>query len=135
MNAKIVRFRLEKRSECNCNGCEVFILTINTVSRIDDTNPQNENEMPLFETEWAPKGCCCDNSITYNLTIPQTKTGYGSIKLVGAPVKVNKCCGESYYNLPPIHIFRASNPNDLSIINRHDSRPFYRTFEYIMNNH
>lgn len=134
MNTKIVRFRLGQRSECNCNGCKAFFLIINTVSRIDDANPQNENEMPLFETEYVPPGCC-DNSITYNLMIPQSKTVYGTSKTVGLPIKVNNCCGESYYQLPPVHNFRASNPADSSIINRHDTRSFYRTFEYMMNSY
>ena len=51
MNMKIVRLRISQRCECNCNYCKAEFFIVNTASKIDDLNFQNENEMPLFEIE------------------------------------------------------------------------------------
>lgn len=47
MSTKIVRFH--RNSRCAfVKSCRKPFYEINTVATIDDTNPQNENEQPLF---------------------------------------------------------------------------------------
>ena len=56
INTRMVRIRYETKFVF-CNS-EKRNYQINTISCIDDNNPQNENEGPLFEAELAIPFCC-----------------------------------------------------------------------------
>ena len=108
MNTKIVRLRIDKRCKCNCNDCKELFFTVSTVSRIDDRNPENENEMPLFEVQKTiEKLCFCyDDRLKYNLLDPKTKMLYGYSDS-GFPSKQNDCFFGDYINLPTLSIIKA----------------------------
>ena len=44
---------------------------------------------------------------------------------------MNECCGDNYTVFPSIYNYKTNNPNDYSLVNRYDSRSFYRTYEYL----
>ena len=133
MGTRIVRIRFA--TKCGCvKGCKKFYYQINTVSRIDDLNPQNENELPLFDAEDIPQcdicPMCCPPVIKYEFTDSTTKELFSVSETRAQPERVRVCCGESYYVYPPVFNFKASNANDVTVVERYDSRSFYRTFGY-----
>ena len=132
MNTKIVRLRISERCECNCNRCKALFYTVNTVSRIDDLNRKNENEIPLFEVEDTISKCCClDLGVKYNLLDPKTRTLFGTCESNGFPLKEKQDCSGDYIKYPPLDIKKVYGPIDTSHVNQYDSRSFYRTYEYL----
>ena len=66
-NVKMVRIRSGMKCECNGCYCEKPFFQINSISAIDDNNPQNENEVGLFDSEIAPPNNCCPQPLQFNL--------------------------------------------------------------------
>ena len=58
INTRIVRIRYETKLAIGEYNSEKRNYQVNTISCIDDNNPQNENEGPLFEAELAIPFCC-----------------------------------------------------------------------------
>ena len=133
MGTRIVRIRFATKCAC-IKGCKKYYYQINTISRIDDLNPQNENELPLFDAEQIPQcdfcPMCCPPMIKYEFTDSTTKELFCVSETRAQPERVRVCCGESYYVFPPVYNFKASNVNDVTVVERYDSRSFYRTFGY-----
>ena len=133
MPAKIIRIK-PLSSDC-CKGCKQISLTINVISRIDDENPTNENETPLFRVE-ENTSCCrsCTNCFKFhfyahdsnNESVLYVSEIKDKIKIIN-----NCCCCDTYYELPDIFNYKANDSKTQSIINRHDSRAIYRTYEYL----
>ena len=133
MTSKIIRI-LPLSSDC-CKGCNQISLAINVISRIDDENPTNENETPLFRVE-ENTSCCrsCTNCFKFhfyahdsnNESILYVSEIKDKIKIINSC-----CCCDSYYELPDIFNYKANDSKTQSIINRHDSRAIYRTYEYL----
>ena len=134
MSTKIVRFR--RNSKCAfVTGCQKLFYEINTVATIDDLNPENENEQPLFLVEEDP-GCSCwifcqPVGFKFEIFDANTKELFSVCETKSFPESVDECCGDNYIKMPHIYNYKAGNPNDYSIINRYDSRSFYRTYEYL----
>jgi hypothetical protein len=76
MNTKIVRIRIGTRCAC-VKGCKKNYFEINTITRRDDKDRRNENEMPLFyaeeNTDCKICGCCMPFQITIELFDAKTK--------------------------------------------------------------
>ena len=107
MNTKIVRLRISERCECNCHGYKYLFYIVNTVSRIDDLNPKNENEMPLFEVEnTISKYCCLDLGVKYKFLDPKTRTVFGNCESSGFPKKIKDECSGDYFELPPLKLIK-----------------------------
>ena len=135
MNAKIVR--IHSGTECACvKNCNKLIFYINTISRIDNLEPANEKETPLFYVEEElPCGCCCCGSctpfsITFNIFDANTKELFSKSSINSLDSIIDKCCEDSYILYAPI-INTKFNIGDTSIIDRHDSRSLYRTYEIL----
>ena len=134
MSTKIVRFRLNSKCACT-KSCRKPFYEVNTVATIDDENPQNENEQPLFLVE-EDLGCSCwifCQPIWFKFEIfdANTKELFSICETKSFPESVSECCGDNYLVYPPIYNYKAGNPNDYSLVNRYDSRSFYRTYEYL----
>ena len=130
-NVKLVRIRLDRK--CALNECKTDkpYFQINSISTIDDDNPQNENEQRLFDAELAiPR--FCPRPPQFNFYDTQTKQPYSLCRFDGYPIKHYGCCcfGESYEEFPNMITNLLSNVMDTSTTKCYDSRSFYRTFEY-----
>ena len=133
MTSKIIRIH-PLSSDC-CKGCNQISLAINVISRIDDENPTNENETPLFRVE-ENTSCCrsCTNCFKFhfyahdsnNESVLYVSEIKDKIKIINSC-----CCCDFYYELPDIFNYKANDSKTQSIINRHDSRAIYRTYEYL----
>ena len=130
MTSKIIRI-LPLSSDC-CKGCNQISLAINVISRIDDENPTNENETPLFRVE-ENTSCCrsCTNCFEFHFYAHDSNN---ESVLYVSKIKdkfkiIYSCC--CYYELPDILNYKVNDSNTQSIINRHDSRAIYRTYEYL----
>ena len=124
----MVRLRIEERCACN-KSCSEPCLVVNTISRIDDKNRDNENELPLFEVKnFIP--ACCPLPAQIELLDSNSKLPYSKTFYTGFPKKIYRCCSESYYQFPDMNHFKYSNINDIFVTRCYDSRSFYRTFEY-----
>ncbi len=135
MNTKIVR--IHPGTACACvKSFSKLIFSINTISRRDDTNPNNENEIPLFYVE-ENIHCdfCCSSchpyEITFQLFDSNTRQLFSVSDVRNPPSKSDECCEETYYILPNIHNYKPNNIKDEAVINTHDSRSVYRTYEYM----
>ena len=134
MSTKMVRIHIGTKCEC-VSGCKKLFYQVNTISRIDDINRQNENEIPLFEVEqkiecpFCPS--CRPTGVKFEFFDANTKQLFSvsEIREVGSAIKV--CCGDNYFIYPDIYTFKCSNSNDQSVIKRYDTREFYRTYEYL----
>ena len=125
INAKMVRIRISER--CAYYNYHKPIFHINTISMIDDLNPQNENEASLFDAEmFVP---CCPVPIRYNYIDAQTKQPFGASYYKDLGKQVGCCCGK-YFIFPDMIHSKLTEPNNMSTIKCYDSRSFYRTFEY-----
>jgi hypothetical protein len=140
MNAKIVRIHPD--SICACvSGYKKIIFNINTISRVDDREPANENETPLFYVEEKLScSCCCFGSckpfeITFEIFDALTKELFSTSRIDQLDKRIDICCGDKYIIYAPICNFKASNPGDISIVNRYDSRSFYRTYDHLGQSH
>ena len=136
MSTKMVRILLNSKYAC-VTGYKKQFYVVNAISRIDDNNPENENELPLFEIEENTSCClciCCEpdgvkfdvfDALTKQIiSVIQTRQNTGSVQ------EYCGCCGENYDVFPPTYNYKCINPSDISIVKRYDSRSFYRTFEY-----
>ena len=130
MTSKIIRIH-PLSSDC-CKGCNQISLAINAISRIDDENPTNENETPLFRVE-ENTSCCrsCTNCFKFHFYAHDSNN---ESVLYVSEIKdkfkiIYSCC--CYYELPDILNYKVNDSNTQSIINRHDSRTIYRTYEYL----
>ncbi len=133
MTSKIIRIH-PLSSDC-CKGCNQISLAINVISRIDDENPTNENETPLFRVE-ENTSCCrsCKNCFKFhfyahdsnNESVLYVSEIKDKIKIINSC-----CCCDFYYELPDILNYKANDSKTQSIINRYDSRTIYRTYEYL----
>jgi len=106
MNTKIVR--IYPGTICACvTGYKKIIFNINTISRVDDMVPANENESPLFYVEEKLDcSCCCFGSckpfeITFEIFDQLTKELFSTSTINQLNTLIDKCCGEKYtiYNL------------------------------------
>ena len=130
INTKMVRIRYG--TKCSMEECtaDKLYFQINTISRIDDLNPQNENEAPLFEAElkipmWCPEPA------KFNFIDALTKQPFSVSRLDGYGNKhTSFCCGESYVEFPNMIHNKIGNTMETSVTKCYDSRSFYRTFEY-----
>ena len=133
MTSKIIRI-LPLSSDC-CKGCNQISLAINVISRIDDENPTNENETPLFRVEENTSGCCsCTNFFKFHFYAHDSNNEsvlYVSEIKDKAKIINSCCCCISYIELPDIFNYKANDSKTQSIINRYDSRTIYRTYEYL----
>ena len=131
MNTKIVRIRVETKCVCEDLACAKPFFKVNTVSKIDDVNPQNENEMPFIEGE-IHVPCWCPEPIKFEFIDAQTRQPFSTsyYRDFGKQVGCNGCCCESYFIFPDIIHSKNINPNDAAITQCYDSRSFYRTFHY-----
>ena len=134
MSTKIVRIHLAEKCAC-VKGFKKFYYQVNTISRIDDMNRENENEIPLFDVEEKPTcDFCpifCPPIIKYEFTDVNTKDLFSISETRAGNKLVRVCCRNNYYELPEIFSFKPSNLNDVGIIRRYDTRAFYRTYEYL----
>ena len=133
MTSKIIRI-LPLSSDC-CKGCNQISLAINAISRIDDENPTNENETPLFRVE-ENTSCCrsCTNCFKFHFYAHDSNNeSVLYVSEIKDKIKIiNNCCYcEFYSELPDIFNYKANDSKTQSIINRHDSRAIYRTYEYL----
>ena len=133
MTSKIIRIH-SPSSDC-CIGCKQISLAINVISRIDDENPTNENETPLFRVEENTSGCCsCTNFFKFHFYAHDSNNEsvlYVSEIKDKAKIINSCCCCVSYIELPDIFNYKANDSKTQSIINRHDSRAIYITYEYL----
>ena len=133
MGTRIVRIHINEKCGCN-KSCSKPFYQVNTVARIDDVNPQNENELPLFEVEEIPQcnfcTSCCPPLIKFTFVDATTKELYSVSETRAQNERIKVCCGESYYVFPPVYNFKPNNENDVTVIERYDTRSFYRTFGY-----
>ena len=130
INTRMVRIRYETKFVF-CNS-EKRNYQINTISCIDDNNPQNENEGPLFEAELAIP-FCCPQPPQLNINDAQSKQPYAHCRFDGKPTEQYdcNCCGEeTYIEHPNMISNKIGNEIDISVTRCYDSRSFYRTFEY-----
>lgn len=131
INTRMVRIRYGTKCEMReCRTNKPFY-QINTIFAIDDNNPQNENEGPLFEAELAiPK--CCPQPPQFNIYEAQSKQAYALCRFDGFPIDHYACCccGERYAELPNMISNKIGNEIDISTTKCYDTRSFYRTFEY-----
>ena len=113
---------------------------INTISRRDDIEPKNENELPLLYAE-EKLDCssfllfCKPFSITIELFDANSKQLFSVSQIREYGTKVNKCFGDNYLILPNIYNFKYNNRNEQSIIRRYDTRSIYRTYDYFGQSH
>ena len=133
MTSKIIRIH-SLSSDC-CIGCKQISLAINVISRIDDENPTNENETPLFRVE-ENTSCCrsCTNCFKFHFYAHDSNNeSLLYVSEIKDKIKIiNSCCYcDSYIELPDIFNYKANDSKTQSIINRHDSRAIYRTYEYL----
>ena len=133
MNTNIVRIHSD--TVCACvPGYKKIIFNINSISRVDDLNRGNENEVPLFYAEEKLDcGFCCFSScatpkITFELFDPNTKGLFSKSEIIGLDTRVAECCRDSYFRLQSIF---NSKMGDMSAVNRYDTRTFYRTYDYL----
>ena len=133
MTSKIIRI-LPLSYDC-CKGCNQISLAINAISRIDDENPTNENETPLFRVEENTSGCCsCTNFFKFHFYAHDSNNeSVLYVSEIKDKVKIinSCCCCISYIELPDIFNYKANDSKTQSIINRYDSRTIYRTYEYL----
>ena len=128
---RMVRIRLDRKcapSECRTDKP---YFQINSISAIDDNNPQNENEVRLFDAELAiPR--CCPQPPQFNFFDTQSRQPYSLCRFDGFPINHYACCccGERYEEFPNMITNLLSNAMDTSTTKCYDSRSFYRTFEY-----
>ena len=133
MTSKIIRIH-PLSSDCFI-GCKQISLAINVISRIDDENPTNENETPLFRVE-ENTSCCCSCTNFFKFHFYAHDSNNESVLYVSeikdkAKIINSGCCCDSYYELPDIFNYKANDSKTQSIINRHDSRAIYITYEYL----
>ena len=132
MTSKIIRIN-PLSSDC-CKGCNQISLAINVISRIDDENPTNENETPLFRVEENTSCCCSCNFFKFHFYAHDSNNEsvlYVSEIKDKAKIINSCCCCISYIELPDIFNYKANDSKTQSIINRYDSRTIYRTYEYL----
>lgn len=128
MNTKMVR--IHSLTKCACNkGCKKPYYQVNTISRIDDINRENEQELPLFEVE-ENQDCCKIEAIKFDFVDATTNQLFSASEMREFPKRISPCCDESYIDYPFIYNYKLSNRNDYSHINQYDSRSFYRTYNY-----
>ena len=134
MSTKIVRIRFATKCSICTKGCKKLFYQVNTVSKIDDLHPEAENEIPLFDVEELPQCNLCETFcpplIKFELVDAGSKQQFSVFETRATPDRVRVCCGDSYYVFPPVFNFKSANQNDVSIVERYDTRSFYRTFGY-----
>lgn len=136
INTKMIRIRLHTKNAC-VTGCKKPFYEINTISRIDDINRQNENEIPLFVIE-ENTGCdfcpfCKSPGRKFDVFVAGTQNLISVIETRQDITRIEDCCdccGERYDVYPPIYTYKCLNPNDIGFVKRYDSRSIYRTFEH-----
>lgn len=133
MNTKIVR--IYPGTACACvTGCKKLIFDVNTISKRDDIERKNENELPLFHVEEKTQ-ChllCPPFEITFELfNANNLNELFSTSQITSMPTLVKHCCKDSYLILPAVFNYRANAINDKSIISRYDTRSFYRTYDYM----
>ena len=135
LKTKIVRIYPGTASAC-VNGCKKLVFNINTISRRDDQDRRNENELPLFYAEEVVV-CeflcinCNPDSITFNIHDPNTRALYSKSTIEQLPTKIDSCCDDTYYILKNIENYKISATFDKSSVRRYDTRSFYRTYDYM----
>ena len=130
-STRMVRIRLDRK--CALSECRTDkpYFQINSISAIDDLNPQKENELRFFDAELAiPR--CCPQPPQFNFLDAQTKQPYSLCRFDGFPIEhyACLCCGERYTEFPNMISNKIGNEMDTSVTKCYDSRSFYRTFEY-----
>ena len=113
MNTKMLRIRLNSKYAC-VTGCKKPFYEINTISRIDDNNRENENELPLFEIE-ENTGCdfciCCEKpGKKFDVFVAGTKNLISVIETRQNITRIEDCCdccGERYDVYPPIYTYKC----------------------------
>ena len=127
MTSKIIRIHLLV-SDC-CKGCQKNNLTINTISRIDDKNPTNENETPLFRVEEI---CSCSSiCIGFFKFHFYAQNSNNENLLYVSEIKDKIIFEACKCKLPDILNYKVNDSNSQSIIKRYDNRTIYRTYEYL----
>jgi len=134
MNAKIVRIHPGTMCACVKNYSKL-IFSINTISKIDNIEPANENETPLFYVEedlpcsFCCFGDCCSTfSIKFNIFDANTKELFSQSSITSLDSIIDECCKDNYIVFAPINNTKFST-GEISTIKRHDSRSLYRTYE------
>jgi len=128
INTRMVRIRFAVKCDCPLFNYSEPYYQINTISRIDDLNPQNENELSLLDAEVHVPLCCPEPS-KFNYTDPQTKQPFATSQCATFDRKAG-CLWDRYTIFSDIVHTKLSEPNNISTIKCYDSRSFYRTFEY-----
>ena len=133
INTRMVRIRYG--TKCSVEECRTTkpFYQINTISAIDNNNPQNENEGPLFEAELTfPIPYCCYPPPKFNIYGAQTKQPYALCRFDGYGEEHFSCCcfGERYTEIPNMISNKIGNEIDISTTKCYDTRSFCRTFEY-----
>lgn len=135
MNTKIVR--IYPGTVCAfTTGCKKLMFNVTTISKRDDNDRRNENELPLFDViEKLPCHClwinCAKEIITFEYFDPNNpNVVFAKSNIINRVTKVDNCCDDTYYILPNILTDRVSNGvYNSSTIMRHDTRSHYRTYE------
>ena len=137
MNTKIVRIRIGTRCAF-VKGCKKNYFEINTITRRDDKDRRNENEIPLFyaeeNTDCKICGCCMPFQITIELFDAKTKELVCKSQVRELDKYIDDCCGDKYYILSNIYNYKINNRMDESIIYRYDTRSIYRTYSHLGQN-
>ena len=121
INTRMVRIRYGTKCVVSeCNSSKPFY-QVNTISAIDDNNPQNENEGPLFEAELTIP-FCCPQPPQFNITDAQSKQPYAHCRFDGPPIEHYACCcfGEYYLELPNMTSYKIGNEIDISVTKCYD---------------
>lgn len=114
MNTKIVRIR--PGTACACvTGCKKLIYNINTISRRDDQNRNNENEQLLFFVEEKTYcnilcfGCCVPYGYTFEFfkILNGVKELFSVSQITQKPNEISSCCGKIIYNCQKFIIIKS----------------------------
>ena len=119
--------RIRYGTKCSVEECRTAkpFYQINTISAIDNNNPQNENEGPLFEAELTIP-CCCHPPPKFNIYDAQTKPPYALCRFDGYGEEHFACCffGERYTEIPNMISNKIGNEIDISTTKCYIQDPF-----------
>ena len=131
INTRMIRIRFATKCDCPLINYSRPYYQVNAISRVDDLNPQNENEVPILDAEVTKLPCLpafCPIPKSFNYIESESKQPFGASLCNGIEKKAGFL--HRYTLFPDIISSKLSDPTNISTIKCYDSRSFYRTFEY-----